>query len=426
MAEAFPTVLPAAVKCAFFVLGGRLKLAQSIFEGVKILAVTRQIAAPFSTYHMALHGADVLVVENPKEPDSMRLVAGSGGKLGKMAMSHSFMAQGANKKNMTLNLAVPEGQAIFRKLAAQADIVVENLVAGTMRRYGLSYEELSRDRPDLIYCSITGYGQSGPTYKRAAIDGAVQAASGLMSMTGTQETGPMKVGFLMADYATGYAAALAMVSALFHRSRTGEGQYIDTAMLDTAITMAGADVCEAATTGVYKQLRGNGDGRYVSNVFRCKEGRLSIAATTPSRRARLWKAIGREDIPLDPRFSTNEAAAANYPAMAAEIEKTLAGKTALEWEEIISDAGVAAMAVRDLYQAADNPQIRHRDLLHRFPMDPELGYEVVVPKAPYHFSKTPARVHSPPARYGQHTEEVLLGLGFTGEQVAKMRTDGVI
>ncbi len=397
-----------------------------VFEGVKVLAVTRQIAAPFSTYQLALHGAEVLTIENPKEPDSMRLVIGSGGKLGKMAMSHSFMAQGANKKNMTLNLATPGGQEIFRQLAAQSDIVAENLVAGTMRRYGLGYEELSKDHPGLIYCSITGYGQTGPTHKRAAIDGAVQAASGLMSMTGTQETGPMKVGFLMADYATGYAAALAMVSALYHRSRTGQGQYIDTAMLDTAITMAGADVCEAATTGIYKQLRGNGDGRYVSNVFRCKEGRLSIAATTPSRRARLWKAIGREDIPLDPRFATNESAAQNYPAMQAEIEKTLAGKTALEWEEIISNAGVAAMAVRDLYQAVSNPQIVHRGLLHRFPHDAELGYEVVVPKASYQMSKTPAHIHSPPARYGQHTEETLLGLGYGKDDIEALRKDGII
>ena len=399
---------------------------KKVFDGIKVLAVTRQIAAPFSTYQLALHGADVLTVENPKEPDSMRLVLGAGGKLGKMAMSHSFMAQAANKRNMTLNIATPQGQEIFRKLAAESDVVVENLVAGSMAKYGLAYKDLSAINPRLIYCSITGYGQSGPTYKRAAIDGAVQAASGLMSLSGTKETGPIKAGFLMADYATGYAAALGIVSALYYRTQTGEGQYIDTAMLDTAMTMAGADVCEAATTGNYKQLRGNGDGRYVSNVFKCKEGRLSVAATTPSRRERFWKAIGRTDIPEDPRFCNHDVVAQNYPAMQAEIEKALASKTALEWEEIISDAGVAAMAVRDLYQAVDNPQIRHRGLMHKFPMDAEIGYELVVPKASYQLSKTPAHIHSFPARVGQHTDEVLAHLGFSKDAIAEMRKTGII
>jgi len=399
---------------------------KKVFDGIKVLAVTRQVAAPFSTYQLALHGADVLSIENPREPDSMRLVLGAGGKLGKLAMSHSFMAQGSNKKNMTLNIAAPQGQEIFRKLAAESDVVVENLVAGSMKKYGLDYDTLSKINPRLIYCSITGYGQSGPTYKRAAIDGAVQAASGLMSLSGTKETGPMKVGFLMADYATGYAAALGIVSALYYRSQTGEGQYIDTAMLDTAMTMAGADLCEAATTGNYKQLRGNGDGRYISNVFQCKEGRLSVAATTPSRRERFWKAINRPDMPLDPRFCDHDSVAKNYPAFCAEIEKTLASRTALEWEEIISDAGVASMAVRDLYQAAANPQIQHRGLLHKFPFDPELGYEVVVPKASYQMSKTPARIHSFPARLGQHTEEVMAKLGFGKAEIEGMRKGGII
>ena len=241
---------------------------RSLFEGIRVIAVARQIAAPFASYQLALHGAEVITIDNPKETDSMRLVAGAGGGLNKHAMSHSFLAQAANKKSLQLDISVPRGQEIFRKLAAQSDVVIENLVAGNMARYGLAYDDLKKVNPKIICCSVTGYGQTGPNARRAAIDGAVQAASGLMSLSGTPGTGPMKVGFLMADYATGYAAALGIVSALYHRALTGEGQYIDCAMLDTAITMAGADVCEAATTGRYKQLRGNGDGRYISNIFK--------------------------------------------------------------------------------------------------------------------------------------------------------------
>ena len=400
----------------------------NLFDGVKVLTVARQIAAPFATYQLAMHGAEVLNIENPKEADSMRFVAGAGAgnDLAKQAMSHSYMAQAANKKSMQLDISLPKGQEIFRRLAADADVVVENLVAGSMAKYGLGYADLSALNPRLIYCSVTGYGQDGPKYRRAAIDGAVQAASGLMSLSGTPATGPMKVGFLMADYATGYAAALAIVSALYYRSQTGEGQYIDCAMLDAAMTMAGADLCEAATTGNYKRLRGNGDGRYISNIFQCKEGTLSVAATTESRRARFWKAIGRSDIPLDPRFASPATVAQNYAVFCAEIEKTLQQKTALEWEEIVSDAGVAAMAVRDLHQAIDNPQIVHRGLIHRFPHDAELGYAVCVPKAPYQLSKTAARIHSLPARVGQHTDEILHRLGFGEAEIRELRATGVV
>ncbi len=398
----------------------------NLFEGIKVLGVARQIAAPFATYQLAMHGAEVITIDNPKEVDSMRLVAGDGGELHTHAMSHSFLAQAANKKSMELDISIPRGQEIFRKLAAESDVLVENLVAGNMARYGLAYDDLKKINPKIIYCSVTGYGQTGPTARRAAIDGAVQAASGLMSLSGTRDTGPMKVGFLMADYATGYAAALGIVSALYHRALTGEGQYIDCAMLDTAITMAGADVCEAATTGKYRQLRGNGDGRYISNIFKCREGTLSVAATTESRRARFWQAIGRTDMPLDPRFCNAQVVAQNYPAFCAEIEKTLQQKTALEWEEIVSDAGVAAMAVRDLYQAVDNPQIQHRGLIHRFPFDAELGYAVAVPKAPYQLSKTGAHLHSPPPRVGQHTDEILRRLGFSENDIAELRKSGVV
>lgn len=399
---------------------------KSAFDGIKVLAVARQIAAPFATYQLAMHGAEVLTVDNPKEIDSMRLVAGAGGGLHKHAMSHSFMAQAANKKSMQLDLSLPQGQEIFRRLAAESDVVVENLVTGGMAKFGLDYDNLKAVNPRLIYCSVTGYGQTGPTARRAAIDGAVQAASGLMSLSGTRETGPMKVGFLMADYATGYAAALGIVSALYYRSVTGEGQYIDCAMLDTAMTMAGADLCEAATTGTYRQLRGNGDGRYISNIFKCEEGILSVAATTESRRARFWRAIGRTDIPQDPRFCNPEVVAQNYAALCAEIEKTLQQKTAIEWEEIVSDAGVAAMAVRDLYQAIDNPQIVHRGLMHRFAHDAALGYAVCVPKAPYQLSRTGAYIHSPPPRVGQHTDEILRRLGFDEAAIRELHANGVV
>ena len=400
--------------------------AKPLFEGIKVLAITRQVAAPFATYQLALRGADVLTIEKPGEPDSMRFVGADRIPLAKRGMSPSFLAQASNQRSMTLNIAAPEGQTIFRQLARGADVIVENLMVGGMQRYGLAYEDLAPANPRLIFCSITGFGQTGPANRRAAVDTAIQAASGLMSLSGTPQTGPMKAGFLMADYASGYAAALAIVSALYHRALTGEGQYIDVAMLETAMSLAGADFCEADVMGNYARQRGNGDGRYVSNTFRCREGTLAIAATTEPRRQKLWKAMDREDIPLDPRFATPEAALRNYPALHAEIETTLAARTALEWEDIISAAGVAATAVRDLYQAMAHPQVLHRAYFHRFPHDPELGVALAVPTASYKLSKAPVEVRTPPVKAGTNTDEVLRDLGYDVQAIEALRKTGVV
>ena len=404
----------------------QVKRMKKIFEGIKVIAVARQVAAPLAAYQLALHGAEVICIENPKEPDSMRYSGDLDSALNINGLAPNFLAQGANKRSMRLNLASARGQEIFRAMAAKADVVIENLVAGGMAKYGLDYESLRRTNKGLVYCSVTGFGQDGPFSKRHAIDLAIQAASGLMSLTGTPQSGPLKAGFLMADAVTGYAAALGIVSALYHRSMTGEGQYVDVAMLDAAITLAAGDVCLAGSLGQAKKLRGNGDGRHVSWVFRCKEGMLAIAASSEPRRQRLWKAIKREDIPLDPRFATPKEARRNMNLLHEEIEKTLMQKTALEWEEIISDAGVAAMAVRDMTEAVNLPQIAHRQLLHRFPPDSELGCSVVVPKAPYTFSETPASIDSFPPRFGQHTNEILGELGFSDQQVEELRSKGVI
>jgi CoA:oxalate CoA-transferase len=405
---------------------------KSIFAGLKVLASVRVLAGPFATYHFALHGADVLTIENPKEHDSMRTAAGDHGTeqgqaLLKQGLGAGFISQNANKRAMTLNLASPQGQEIFRRLAKEADVVVENLIAGTMPRYGLGYEDLKKINPKLIYCSLTGFGQTGPYARKAAIDMAIQAASGMMHQTGTPETGPLKVGFTVVDYSTGYAAALAITSALYHRAMTGEGQHIDISMLETAMSLNSVNTTRAATTGALPKLAGNGSGHggYVTDVFKCKEGYLSIATSTALRRQKMFNAIGRPDLPDDSRFKTPELARQNYPQLYDEIEKTLQAKTAIEWEEIILAGGAAAMAVRTMDQAVQHPQIQHRGYFHRFEKDPELGV-MTVPKAPFQFSETPAEIHSPAPRFGQHTDEVLKDLGFSSADIAKLRADGVV
>src|SRR5688572_14915800 len=279
---------------------------RQLFAGVKVLAVARVIAAPFAAMHLAANGADVITIENPDEGDSSRHSEVRDEFL-KPMMSRGFLTLNVNKRSLTLALNTPEGQEIFRKLAKNADVVIENLRTGTMARYGLGYEDLKKINPGIIFCSVTGFGQTGPKATDPGIDDAIQAASGLMSLTGTPETGPLKTGSTVIDYTTGYATAFTIAGALFHRSRTGEGQAIDVAMLEVAMTLMSNEVTRAVTSGEQPPLNGNasGAGRYVSNSFRCKEGVIMIAARSNNLRARFWKSIAREDLPKDPRFATD-------------------------------------------------------------------------------------------------------------------------
>jgi len=343
-------------------------IPEQAFSGVKVLAVARIVAAPFAAYQLALHGADVIHIEQPGVGDSSRTSGNLLTPFHSAHMAHNFLAYNANKRSITLALNTPAGQEVFQRLAKDADVVIENMRGGTMARYGLGYDDLKKINPRIIFCSITGYGQTGPKKSDPAIDGVIQAVSGMMSITGTPETGPLKTGSTIVDYTTGYAAALGIVSALYQRSRTGVGQVIDVAMLETAITMMGGEVLRAITANETPPLVGNasGKGGYVSNTYRCKEGHLSIAASTPLRRDKLWKTMDALEIPQDPRFANDAAVAQHMQALDEAIEKKLSTKTALEWEDLLNQAGVPAMAVIPLAQAVHHPQLQHRNFFHPF------------------------------------------------------------
>ncbi len=399
------------------------------FTGIRVLAVARIVAAPFAAYQLAMHGADVIHVEHPEGGDSSRTSGNLPTPFHESKMAHNFLAYNANKRSMTLAINTPAGQEVFRKLARNADVVIENLKGGTMGRYGLGYEDLKKINPGIIFCSVTGYGQTGPKKNDPAIDGVIQAVSGMMSITGTPETGPLKSGSTIVDYTTGYAAALGIAIALFQRTRTGEGQAVDVAMLETAMTMMGGEVLRAITSKETPPLVGNASGKgvYVSNTYRCKEGHLSIAAGAASRRDKLWNAIDAADIPRDPRFATDAAVAKNMKALDAEIERRLSTKTASEWEAILNEAGVAAMEVIPLARAVHHPQLESREFFHKFD-DPEATGlpPFAVPTAPYRLSATPAKIHSMPPRHGQHTDDVLAENGFSADEIAQLRASNVV
>lgn len=402
---------------------------EQAFTGINVLAVARIVAAPFAAYQLAMHGADVIHVEHPDGGDSARTSGNLPTPFHKSGMAHNFLAYNANKRSMTLAISTPAGQEVFRRMVKNADVVIENLKGGTMARYGLGYEDLKKLNPRIIFCSVTGYGQTGPKKSDPAIDGVVQAVSGMMSITGTPETGPLKSGSTIVDYTTGYAAALAIAIALYQRTRTGEGQAIDVAMLETAMTMMGGEVLRAITANETPPLVGNasGKGAYVSNTYRCKEGHLSIAAGGASRREKLWKSIDATDIPRDPRFATAAAVAKNMQALDEEIERRLATKTASEWEAILNAAGVAAMEVIPLARAVHHPQLEYRKFFHTFDDTDASGLPpFAVPTSPYRLSASPAKIHSMPPRLGQHTDEVLAENGFSKEEIAQLHASNIV
>ena len=400
---------------------------EQAFAGIKVLAVARIVAAPFAAYQLAMHGADVIHIENPDGGDSARTSGNLSTPFHDARMAHNFLAYNSNKRSMTLQISTPAGQEVFRRLAKNADVVIENLRGGNMARYGLGYEDLKKLNPRIIFCSVTGYGQTGPKKSDPAIDGVVQAVSGMMSITGTPETGPLKSGSTIIDYTTGYAAALGIAIALFQRERSGEGQAIDVAMLETAMTMMGGEVMRAITANETPPLVGNASGKgvYVSNTYRCKEGYLSIAAGGALRRERLWKVMDATDIPRDPRFETDAAVAKNMKALDQEIERRLSTRTAGEWEELMNKAGVPAMEVIPLARAVHHPQLEARKFFHAFEDTGGLP-PFAVPTSPYRLSTTPAKIRSMPPRHGQHTDEVLAEFGLDPDRIAKLREAGAV
>jgi crotonobetainyl-CoA:carnitine CoA-transferase CaiB-like acyl-CoA transferase len=373
------------------------------FSGIKVVDFTRVLAGPYGSYQLALLGADVVKIES-REGDDMRY-GSRANDWEKRGLAAPWVAVNAGKRSITMDLKQPRAIEIVKRLVAKADVVMENFRPGVMEKLGIGYESLKAINPRLIYCAVSGFGQVGPDRATAAFDGMIQAMSGLMSITGFAANGPTRVGFAGADVMSGATAALGVASALFQRTHTGKGQLVDVAMIDAVMGYMAQQFTEHMMTGrVHGQAANLSVTRKpTGDNYRTKDGWMVLAVMTEPQFQRLMKTVGLEGALGDPRYADWPKRIDNAKPLHDLIEAEMTTKTSAEWAEL------------DLFQ--------HRTVLQS--VDTEHGPIKVVGSG-FRLEHGGGSVERPPARLGQHTDEVLGEAGYSAAEVAELRAAKVV
>jgi len=398
--------------------------SRRLLDGVRVLDLTNVLSGPFATMHLALLGAEVIKIENPVDGDLARKL-GCVPELNDKLMGTSFLAQNANKKSVTLNLKDAEAKEIFRKLAKTADVVVENFRPGVMDRLGVGYKALREINPRIVFCAISGFGATGPDAFKPAYDQIIQGLSGVMAINGDERLNPLRCGWPVCDTVGGLNAAFAVMAALFHRERTGEGQFIDVALLDSIMPTLGWVAANLLIGGQQPQLLGNDNFTAApSGTFVTRDGYINIAANKQEQWEAVADALGVSELKTDPRFQKRDARKKNRKALTPLLEARLRERDTGYWVETLNAKGVPSGAILDLQAALGQEQLRHRQTLGTVRAE-GIG-DLRLFNLTALFEKTPGRVETPPPRLGEHTEEILAGVGYSKEQVAQLRQKGTV
>ena len=402
-------------------------------QGIRVLDLTRVLAGPFCGQILGDLGAEVIKVERPGVGDDGRIYGFSQlkDKDGKPTRESAFyLSANRNKKSVTVNISKPEGQALVRRLAAECDVLIENYKVGNLKRYGLDYESLKQINPRLIYCSVTGYGQSGPLAERPGYDGLFQTTGGLMAVTGIPDgqpgAGPLKAGPSLVDLFTGHNAALAVLGALNQRHRTGVGQYIDIALLDCSVAMVSHIMQDYLVSGVAPPRLGNGgNGGGPADLINCADGIIYISAGTEEHWRLLCELMQRPELFADPRFDSNPKRGSRRNELVAIINQWSIGWKTADLLEALDKSGIPAARYNDLPDVWEDVQVKHRQLKVTIP-HPVSGKVSLIASPLAYMSGSPMRYAAPPT-IGQHTDEVLRGLlKLSSEELAGLRSTGIV
>lgn len=400
---------------------------------LRVLDLSRVLAGPWCTQNFADMGAEVIKVERPHTGDDTRAWGPPwiepGSPAGRVDSTY-YAAANRGKKSITVDIARPEGQALIRRLAALSDVVVENYKVGDLKRYGLDYDSLASINPGLVYCSITGYGQDGPSAHKPGYDFVFQAIGGLMSVTGERDDlsggGPQKAGIAIADVMTGMYATIAILSALQHRTVSGKGQYIDMALLDCIVALGGNQVTGYFASGTAPRRYGNAHASLVPyQVFATQDGEIVVAVGNDRQWRQYCKAIGRLDLAEDPRWQKMTGRITGRDVLVPELARTMLSRTAVDWVERLEAHGVPCGRINDYRQVFDDPQVRHRGL--RVDMEMPSGARVATIASPLRLKMTPPAYDRAPPKLGDATETVLRDLlKCSDHDVAEYRRQGVV
>jgi len=395
-----------------------------ILDGIRVLDLTNVLSGPFASLHLALLGAEVIKIENPKDGDLARKL-GIVPEYNKQLMGTSFLAQNCNKKSITLNTKSPQGKEIFKKLVKDADVVIENFRPGVMDRLGLGYGVLHDINPRLVYCGISGFGQTGPDADKPAYDQIIQGLSGEMAINGDERLHPLRAGFPVCDTVGGLNAAFAVMAALFHRERTGEGQSIDVALLDSIMPLMGWVVANLLIGGQEPPVMGNDNFTAApSGTFRTQDGHINIAANKQEQWESVCDVLERPELKTDPRFQERDTRKKNRKALTPLLEERLTSKPTSHWVSTLNARDVPSGEILTLKQALSQPQLAHRNVLQKVEV-PGIG-AIDVFRLTALFSGTTADVATPPPTLGQHNAEILGRLGHTETQLADLKKQAVI
>ncbi len=389
-------------------------------DGVKILDLSSALAGPYCTMMLADMGAEVIKVE-PPEGDVSR----SWGPPFIEGESSYFLSINRNKKSIVINLKSEKGKEIVLKLAEKCDVFVENFRPGVAKRLGVDYETVKKVNPKIIYCSISGFGQEGPYRDYPAFDQILQGMGGLMSITGEPGRPPVKVGIPITDIAAGMFAAYGIVCALFYREKTGKGQYVDVSMLDSQVAWLTYQAGRYFATGEIPGPIGSGHPLIVPyQAFKTKDGYINIAAGNDNLFRSLCKVLGVEHLADDPRFNTNPKRVENREELVKILEEIFVQKATGEWLELIRKAGVPCGPIYNVADVVNDPQVLFRKMVVE--IDHPKSGRIKVTGVPVKLSESPGDVRLPPPMLGQHTVDILKFLGYSDEDISKLKDEGVV